>query len=173
MALSASLAVSQTVSVSGQPIGVAFTVSNPAGGSAVAVVRVTPYMLNSGGSAVIGEPGRQPAIPGTSNLTSPTAALAASIQFNWKACPFVPPAPLNPPYPSTPTYDTITIGAVAELSDGTTVTASTTIYVYPLTASSTGALTFSPGYYNGRLNLDLNLESALLAAAAAPPFFMH
>lgn len=169
MSVSASIAVSPTVATNGQALNVTLTITATPGTSAVSVVRVTPYVSGAtgGGSASAGKGMAHPlAANGQSALLSASATDAASLPFNWRVNCYAPPSPLNPPYPNSPAYDTYTVGALADLSDGTVQSASTTVYVYPQTQDSTLVPTAMPG--PGQLRFDSNLESGLLAAMSFP-----
>lgn len=163
MAASLSIAVSPTVVANGQNVTVTATLFNAAGGTAVQVLRIEPFILASGmtggTSAAVGNANL---VIGGTTLLAPTAAANATLSWSWMEQGFAPPAPSNPPYPNTPAYDKYTVGAVVYLSDGTAPSASSSFYVYPLVKDTTLVLTAMPG--NGALSFDLNLESGLIGA---------
>lgn len=165
MSVTATISVSPTVVNQGQQVSCTATLTNSVSGTQVMVVRVTPYVTTSSGTPSYSA-GRAVLPIGQSMLLGSSASALTSLSFQYGVNLFGPPAPLNPPYPSTPAYDTYTLGFVAELGDGTTATASTTVYVYPLILDSTLALTSMPG--NGYLWFNQNTESALIGAFSFP-----
>jgi len=159
MALSATLGVSSNMALSGQKLDFTLTIANPAGGTAVSITSVAPYVSPSGAAYNLGRP----------IISTPEApfylAAGSSLVLQWGEaffCNQVSPAQSNTPTGSF----LITCGVLVRDSSGTqTASPTVTVSVFPALGVNTGTATALPP--GGAAYFNANFDSALLSAVRA------
>lgn len=156
MALSATLGVSTNMALSGQKVDFVLTISNPAGGTAVSITSVAPYVSPAGAAYNLGRP----------VISTPEApfylAAGSSLVLQWGEaffCNQVSPAQSNTPTGSF----LITCGVLVRDSSGTqTASPTVTVSVFPALGVNTGTATSLPP--GGAAFASANYDSGLIAA---------